>query len=66
LDSPLHQVVWSLSLSAGPTSQDAKPRVSPGVHLPHLLFKMGGEPRVNPGVWRPEMWALVHQKTFKG
>jgi hypothetical protein len=41
----------------GPTSQDAKPHVQPGV--PPLLYnKCGGEPRVEHGVWRPEMWVL--------
>jgi hypothetical protein len=40
-----------------PTSQDAKPRVQPGVHPPFYMTNVGGEPRVKPGVWRPEMWA---------
>jgi hypothetical protein len=42
-----------------PTSQDAKPRVQPGVHPPFPLYitNVGGEPRVKPGVCRPEMWA---------
>jgi hypothetical protein len=36
----------------GPTSQDAKPRVKPGVYAPHFLYKTGDEPRVEPGLWR--------------
>jgi hypothetical protein len=40
-----------------PTSQDAKPWVQPGVHLPVYITNVGGETRVKPRVWRPEMWA---------
>jgi hypothetical protein len=36
--------------SPEPTSQDAKPRVKPRVHPPHLLYKRGSETRVTPGV----------------
>jgi hypothetical protein len=55
----LHHFVVHLFGKPRPTSQDAKPRVQPGVHHP-LLYKKNvvGEPRVKPGVWRPEMWAL--------
>jgi hypothetical protein len=40
-----------------PTSQDAKPRVQPGVRPTFYITNVGSEPRVKPGVWRPEMWA---------
>jgi hypothetical protein len=41
-----------------PTSQDAKPRVSPGVHPMHLLCKGWVNPRSNPGfgVLRCGLW----------
>jgi hypothetical protein len=46
--------------SSEPTSQDTKPRVQPGVHLPPVyITNVGGEPWVKPGVLRPEMWALI-------
>jgi hypothetical protein len=38
-----------------PTSQDAKPRVQPGVRPPFYIPNVAGEPRVKPGSWRPEM-----------
>jgi hypothetical protein len=44
-------------VGSGPTSQDAKPRVLPGVHLPIYITNAWGELRVKTGVWRPEMWA---------
>jgi hypothetical protein len=50
--------VCSISLRSEPTSQDAKPRVKPGVQPPFYITNVGGELRVKPGVWRPEMWAL--------
>jgi hypothetical protein len=51
---------WGLYKRCGrpePTSQDAKPRVQPGVHPPFYITTVGGEPRVNPGFWLSEMWA---------
>jgi hypothetical protein len=54
---PKSQDAWNSGLSPGPTSQDAKPRVQPGVH-PRICYIKGGEPRVKPWVWRPEIWVL--------
>jgi hypothetical protein len=39
------------------TSEDAKPRVQPGVHTPFYIIHLGGELRVQPGAWRLEIWA---------
>jgi hypothetical protein len=48
-----------MKLKTEPKSQDVKPRVLLGVHLPFYIANAGGETRVKPWVWRPEMWALV-------
>jgi hypothetical protein len=62
LKKALHSIIYlhgdHLTSDPGPTCQDAKPRVDPGVYPPHLLYKSRGESRVKPGVWRPEIWAL--------
>jgi hypothetical protein len=48
-----------------PTSQDAKPRVQPGVHPPLYITNVEGELRVKLGAWRPEMWALANSAFWK-
>jgi hypothetical protein len=53
-----------LPANAEPTSQDAKPRVEPGVQPPPPLYitNAGGEPRVKSRVLRPEMWAQSYSR----
>jgi hypothetical protein len=55
----LHNLPRFLIRQAGPTSQEAKPRVYPGVQHPHLLYKMGLNPGLNQG------WGVLRFGLYK-